>query len=165
MKVDTIAVADCKDHARLFVSTNFPEVKHIFTDCRDLSGDVEKCCCCAGRCKFDRSHQPSLATAGLPCQPFTGMRTTTGTGKNSGPPRKHKLYETYREFQMYLTTRQPHGFVVEEVTRILSVDHESGKRWLDLFLADAEHAGYKCSAIKLSADPWTEVPPDRHGQS
>ena len=56
-----------------------------------------------------------MAVGGLPCQPFTQLRTQSKKG-DSGPPQGHSKYSVvFGMFQDYLAKRQPRGFIVEEV--------------------------------------------------
>lgn len=156
MNISTVAVAEQKREAQRFMERNF-DIPHMFEKARDLTEPGEPCLKCRGKCNFKHQDQPSLTTAGLPCQPFSKMRACSG----AGAPRKHKDFATYEEFGFYLDKRRPQGFIVEEVSKILGHDRTEGRRWIDMFMEDAALMGYGCSAIRFNRCTWSVVPRDR----
>ena len=73
-----------------------------------------------------------LASAGLPCQPFTMERDQV-----HGPsPEKHKSFDVvFSEFFQYVDTAKPRGFIVEEVKGFSRFAEICGMTWLEKFVS------------------------------
>jgi site-specific DNA-cytosine methylase len=167
MDVRTVAVADKKNSARRFMHNHFPyEIQHMFSDVRALSDDqldpICEMCNKTDECTYDRTTLIHLVTAGTPCQAYTGLRWQRGSGRDQGPVSEHSTFHIIQEFLYYLSIRKPLGFILEEVLGFLKKDPVTGRRWVDLFLAQVNKLGYAATAIRLGADPWiSDVSRDR----
>ena len=158
--IDTVAVAELKDEGRRFMDHHFPGIKHQFLCCNHLSDVVKECQKCDGKCTFDREESADLATAGLPCQPFSILTVFAELAKKNGA-RGHKLFGAVAEFLYYLKVRRPKGFIIEEILRLLGIDPVTGQRWVDWIVSEAGKLNYGTAAAKVVTDAWAKTPRDR----
>eukprot|EP00929_Paragymnodinium_shiwhaense_P037685 TRINITY_DN20039_c0_g1_i1.p1 TRINITY_DN20039_c0_g1~~TRINITY_DN20039_c0_g1_i1.p1 ORF type:complete len:585 (+),score=94.11 TRINITY_DN20039_c0_g1_i1:139-1893(+) len=177
------ACADKKFISREFISHNF-NAKHIFQEAFNMIEKSEpeaepalrrrkkqcKRCdrfclgpACEKACSFEPGDtQPDLVTAGLPCQPFSSMRQKkTGKTPGTGPPRLHKGFSMLRTLVQYICARRPRGFILEEVTKVLTIDPTTQESYLKGMLSEICELGYGCAAAEFSAGSWSDCPRDR----
>ena len=168
MDFETEAVAEAKNFARRFIRLNFPQISHVLVDQKLITDGAEgttgKCDSCVGPCSFrpDLSTQPDLLTAGIPCQPFSGLRWHKGAGANQRDPRSHSKFGSIDEFLFCLEKRHPRGFILEEVLKIMAKDPTTGETFLNDIMAKAASLGYGCAALIMNGDNWNDVPRQRH---
>ena len=135
-------VAELKATARKFLAKRWEGViEHGFSSNDDLSASEGPCwlhgqeCQCRG--------DVDLATAGLPCLPFSNFRYKAGQTRDTRAPELHSAYSSVMEkFFAYVRNRHPKCIWLEEV---LSFNHRSqatGRSHLDVFLQELKSCGY-----------------------
>lgn len=97
-----------------------------------------------------------LAMQGLPCQPFSRMRS------DRKKPMEHAQYNTvFGDFVEYLVRVRPKGWIVEEVVAFASRKHTNNQTFLEVFVDEAKQMGYYIEAVKMEASTWVETERDR----
>lgn len=106
-----------------FISQNFPELTHFYTDLESQCDDRAKCTLHDRTASsglhscFDESRSHGgfdLGFVGTPCQPFSRQRAKRS---QCGSVKNHKAYSTtFEHLLAWLKTREPKVAVVEQVT-------------------------------------------------
>ena len=104
-----------------------------------------------------KSGSVDIAFQGLPCQPFSDMRS------NGVPVEDHALFGTvFKDFIEYVQTMMPKALVVEEVMSFNKKrDDVSGRAYLGNFVCVLEGLNYSVRVVKLQASLWSEMVRDR----
>lgn len=162
----TISASDKKKYARLFTMKNHKCVQHLFHDVSAqtyVEAANKRCDICEGRrkaCDFE-FRRPHLSVGGLPCQPFSRLRNTKGTGTDEQGASTHSKYTTIFElFRNYVANRQPHGLVLEEVVDFGRPERgapKGGETPLERLAAMLADMGYYSQALMLDTAAWIEV--------
>ena len=123
-----------------------------------------RCVAHGGECEVSRL-RPHVASAGLPCQPFTGAREHSGATPRTGPPSQHPAFATVmEEWKEYLEARQPDCFFIEQVPEFDTPDPK-GVSYLKRFTRMCAAQGYSMRALRLSHGIWVELPRERRSFS
>ena len=155
MYTRTASACDKKHLARTFLKLN-SKAEHIFADMGSQSAGEGFCTVHQTMCKLAQG--VDIAVGGLPCQPFSRMRTRHGPGNKEGAPTSHPSFDTVNvEFFEYLRGRTPLCFLVEEITAMRDQNADSGEPYLDSFMEQCASLGYAMRAIMLDHGNWCEM--------
>ena len=131
---------------------------HIFDYFASVAQGRGRCTKHAGTCSlgFSPADVIDLATQGLPCQPFTRMRSSDATVE------KHNLYGVVFDiFFKYLENHKPRGWITEEVMDFSKKQDSRGVSYYDNFARRAEDLGYTVIAFKMESSKWVAMDRDR----
>ena len=154
-----MAVSEKKPAGQKFITRNHSgHIDHIYHHVEDMvSPDRSKAKClkCVGvHCSSDRlQNEVDCVRAGLPCQPFSRLRTKN-RGGDEGPVRQHSQWGAAGLFFEYVTQVKPGGFICEEVLAFGDTDPETGKPYVVLFQEKAVSMGYATRVFELQASDW-----------
>lgn len=151
-----LAVAEKKKRAQRFLLDNFGNsLGHVFDSNNCFIEGSGRCHLHGKTCNvpIQRAH---VATAGLPCQPFSKARTKQGGSARTSSAPDHPDYTTVMvEWAEYLGCRRPMSFWVEEVVEFETcIDHKTGSPCMWLFAKACVVLGYVVKAIKLDHGLW-----------
>ena len=149
MKVTTRALCDTKALARDFVTRRPLGGACMFCSLSDMTH--------GGACSTHHRHcDPrsagaiDLSVQGLPCQPFTRMRT------DPVAVQEHPLFKVvFKDFFEFLDTRSPGGTITEETPDFIRKKAPCGATYLQLFLEGLHQRGHYTAAHLLSTAPAT----------
>lgn len=163
----TEIACDRKKDSKAYIETMFPQVvRHFYDEMSELLDfSTAKCYLCRGQCCMtdptDKDDGSDILVAGLPCQPFTRMRSHRRVTTAN-----HQSFETvFTTFLEVLRRRKPKGFLVENVPAFLEEDPESGTTWCEKFAKACCKEGYSIRVFRLDASTWCEMPRDRRDRS
>ena len=155
----TLSASDRKVSARRLLATR-GTVEHVFADMADQIAGVGHCFIHSRQCKLLEA--PDFAVGGLPCQPFSKMRSRNGSSSKQGDPKAHPGFEAVTvTFKSYLEARRPKGFLVEESVGMMAADRSTGESYLQDFVNSCAELGYSVRAVRLNHRAWCEMPRDR----
>ena len=161
VQMDIIGVADKSPTAAKWLRYQWgDELPHIFTENAAFIAGAGACHLHGRKCECS-STRPDLTTAGLPCPPFSKLRSINGTTSRTGLVSQHPAFSTVMgEFFDYLQARRPRGFWVEEVDNFGQTDLQ-GRSFLTTFCKKAAGMGYAVRALFLDQNVWVECPRSR----
>ena len=161
MNIDFVAASDLKKHSRKFLDANH-SYQHIFCSAFDHVGgkgvcEVHSTAARQAVCSIPH-HKADLVVAGLPCPPFSRLRSRTGGSASLSTPQEHPEYTVvFEEFEAMVASYSPGAFLVEETEGFLE-KNQDGTRFIDQFINIYSTKGYHCRALRLHADTWIQWP-------
>ena len=158
--IEIVSMCEMKSSARQFLKHMWwPEcgsTAHLY---QELSATTSGGACEAhGRyCgRTDAVAGVDLAMQGLPCQPFSTMRTTPER------PEEHTHYKTvFNGFLSYLKEARPKGWVVEEVSAFAFRRLPDGPTYMESVVRVATEMGYYVEGAHMQANTWVNMDRDR----
>ena len=144
-----------------YISLNFPEVEHIFTDFIDfVYSDTPFCWKC--QCRHSRPAESSdLQIGGMPCHAWSRMRWKKGETAYTQSADKHlewSLLEAYAEYQ---DVRKPGIFLIEEVEEFAKAMGPAGKTADEVLVENSVRRGYAIRRFKQLSSLWVKMPRTR----
>ena len=151
-RVRTEVAVDQKPAARKWIkSQRDGHFCHLFRSFQEAIHGEGVCEKHGRRCRLPIG--PDLATAGLPCQPFSQLRSH----QDNHPAQDHVLFDvTFVDFISYLNLRKPKGFVCEQVVTFNRLNPKTNNTFLVEFGSAATNLGYLFRAVALDARDWGE---------
>jgi site-specific DNA-cytosine methylase len=157
MAVVTEVAVDLKRAAQKFHTATGRKTTHYYTSLGEVANGIGRCMQCGTDCRVPV--RPDLTTAGLSCQPFSGLRDLRVQS-----PRQHPLFgNTFEEFPKYLANIKPRGWIVEQVKGFGREDAEHPERlsFLVQFCELVASIGYSVKVLELDSGIWSESERDR----
>lgn len=158
MQLVTVAACEKKLAARKFVVEMHAEdvreqkLGHLYKDFESMIRGGPCVTHPQSRCRRADSVTPDLCTQGLPCQPFSKMRSDDASAEH------HKGFSTvFSLFFKYLDEVKPKGFIVEEVEEFASRQDSNGDIFLETFVEECTRRGYEVCVLLMSAGIWSEM--------
>ena len=91
-----------------------------------------------------------MCSAGLPCLPFSLMRSRAGTSQDTQEPEKHSAYDTVMvHFFEYLRVHSPLCVWVEEVLAFNNSSKKNGHSHLATFQSQLKECGYASHVLEM----------------
>ena len=116
---EPVAAADQKKSAREYVEHYYSNtLQHLFKDNAHLRpGYQDRKCVLHGNKPCSIRQIPiACASGGMPCQPFSKNRQTSGHSRLTGAAAEHPGWQTiFQDFGMYLDEAAPAQFWIEEI--------------------------------------------------
>jgi len=165
-----MACRERKGHARKFIMQNHG-YKHVFVD---AAGHIagEGVCVVHGNAR-SKSSAPckirptdlkvDLVCSGIPCQPFSKMRqaNVAGSSRRSAASHHPGFKTVFEDFPDYLELRKPGMWLAEETEAFVSINPDTGLRYVDEFITACDAKGYAVMAMKVEAGIWMDWPRTR----
>ena len=167
LKTHIQAACDMKDAAQRFVLRNHAHrLSHFYGNLDDMMDENvmkggEKCLKCE-TCRLSTLLPIDCVRFGSPCQPFAKPRNRNGKTPDTGTVREHHHFATlFEKVFVYLQSRVPRGFVMEEVDGMKDIDPVSQKPYAVLFMEHTASLGFSTRCVEINAAAWGPVPRPR----
>ena len=154
MQWQILGGAEIKPIAQKFLLRNFrEELQHLYKDnCAFWEGHGD-CLICHSNHKIIID-TPDVLMGGFPCTPFSNMGPKTGV--------HHDRFQTVEDFQKYLESRKPNGFIIEEVPEFgKMIDPRTGETFLKGLMKKAVKAGLATRALTIDLSTFVKVSRER----
>ena len=99
---------------------------------------------------------PDIVVAGLPCQPFSNLRSRKGSSSKTQSAHQHPETAAIDEFVTYLRCRSPLCFVIENVLSLGSEIMQSGETYIRYIARCCADLGYSVRTVNLHLDDWVK---------
>jgi hypothetical protein len=149
-----LACADKKPVAREYLMKYYKErLGHLFKNNRTLTATNGFCTLHGKDCAVPQE-AVSCGSGGLPCQPFTRQRQTTGGTAKTGCAETHPSHATvFDEWLEFLEAVSPAQWWVEEVPDFQKYVHEFGEK--------CARKGYSVRAFTINHNEFLKMPRER----
>lgn len=165
-----IAVAEKKRAAQTFIKSTFgSEVGILFNDNAAFISGRGKDALRGNKESVLPKERAHCASAGLPCQPWTKSRSHSGESNRTSTPSRHPDYNTTMvQWPLYLKTRRPGCWFVEEVPDMEAyqtpdvddtIDADQTDLWR--FALSCCHEGYAVRTFEADHGLFAKIPRHR----